>query len=87
MAAGVWHNPVMADRDKSPWFRAHLDDVGESYLAHARVACGLAARCLGTAVLLLLHALFPWWFVRSGSERIRAMAALIERRDRPGPGR
>jgi hypothetical protein len=77
----------MADRNTGPWFRAHLDDVGESYLAHARVALGLAGRCLGTAALPLVHALFPWWCVRSGSERIRAMAALVERRDRPDPGR
>lgn len=78
---------AMADRDPTPWFRAHLAEVGESYLQHARAAAGLAVQCLATALLLAVHAVFPWWFVRSGSERIRAMAAIVERRGRSAPDR
>lgn len=67
----------------SPWYRQHLDEVGESYWRHARVALGLAGHCLVTALLLTVHALLPFCYVRTGGERIQALGRLVEQRKSP----
>jgi hypothetical protein len=66
------------------WYARHLADVGETYIVHARFALGIAARCAWTAVLLGVHAVFPFLLVRNGSEslaRIQADVAARARRD------
>lgn len=75
------------------WYVRHLADVGETYIAHARFALGIAARCVWAAVLLCVHAIFPFLLERNGSAALQRIHADIAARgaartassDRDGP--
>jgi len=48
----------------------HLDEVGESYAKHLAKASGFAAVMLLGGVACLIHALLPFVFTRSASDRV-----------------
>jgi hypothetical protein len=92
----MWHKAAMPSPSPAPrrWYARHLADVGESYVAHARFALCIAARCVWTAVLLCVHAFFPFLLERSGSAALQRIHADIAARsaartasssDRDGP--
>jgi len=55
------------------YFNEHLDSVGESYFEHARHAASFAATMFLGSLACLGHAIFPFLFVRTGSDVIRRL--------------
>ena len=51
----------------------HLENVGESYVQHARHAAGFAAHMFVGCLACLAHAVFPFLFERTGSDIIRRL--------------
>ncbi len=60
----------------------HLVDVGETYTEHLVHAAAFAARMLVAGVACLIHAVFPFWFVDTGSETIRELHEAMSARRR-----
>jgi hypothetical protein len=54
-------------------FTEHPASVGETYLEHFWVALGFAGTMLRGGLACAVHAVFPFLFVRTGSETIRAL--------------
>lgn len=54
-------------------FRAHPASVGESYGQHANFAFGVGLRMMGAGFACLMHGLFPFLFVDTGSRCIREL--------------
>lgn len=51
-------------------FTEHPASVGESYWQHFRHASGFGGRMIVAGVACLLHAVFPFLFVKTGSKQI-----------------
>lgn len=51
-------------------FTEHPASVGETYRGHLLRAAWFSSRLAGAAVVCFLHALFPFLFVRTGSQII-----------------
>ncbi len=64
-------------------FIDHPESVGESYGQHAGFALGLGLRMLGAGVACMLHGLFPFLFVKTGSRCIRELNECLQGRE-PG---
>lgn len=64
-------------------FTAHPASVGESYFGHLLTAATFGLRMVVAGIACLLHGLFPFLFVTSGSDTVRElhaeMAARCER--------
>jgi hypothetical protein len=56
--------------DLNRLFTEHPASVGETYWEHLLRASWFAGRMLGGAVACLIHAIFPFLFVRTGSRAI-----------------
>ncbi len=54
-------------------FQDHPASVGESYGQHAGFAMGLGLRLMGAGLACVLHGLFPFLFVNTGSRCIREL--------------
>ncbi|MGH7069184.1 MAG: DUF6356 family protein [Acetobacteraceae bacterium] len=54
-------------------FTEHPASVGESYGQHFVVACSFGGAMLGAGLACLLHAVFPFLCVRTGSSTIRRL--------------
>ena len=54
-------------------FTEHPESVGETYLEHLCAASGFATRMMLGGVACFLHALFPFAFLRTGSECIQQL--------------
>lgn len=52
-------------------FTAHPASVGESYLQHLGVAVSFGLRMLAGGLACLVHGLFPFLFVTTGSSTVR----------------
>ena len=62
----------------------HLQEVGETYPQHLVKASGFAATMLAGGFACLVHALFPFLFVRTGSDCIRRLnEEMVHNRQRP----
>lgn len=51
-------------------FTEHPASVGESYWQHFRHASGFGGRMIVAGFACLLHAVFPFLFVKTGSKQI-----------------
>ena len=60
-------------------FTAHPHAVGETYLQHAAFACRYGAKMTLGGVAAILHGLFPFVFVTTGSRITRELHATLER--------
>ncbi len=49
----------------------HLDDVDETYFQHMRFALSFAGQMLIGAIACAIHAVAPFLFVSTGSQRIK----------------
>jgi len=58
----------------------HLDEVGETWFEHFLFAARIALILFITSFLILLHAIFPFWFKRTGSQVIQGLYDLLENR-------
>jgi hypothetical protein len=56
----------------------HLDDIGQTYVQHWIFAAqfGLVMILVGLAVII--HAFIPSLFTHTGSQAVKAMAAVLE---------
>ncbi len=61
----------------------HLQEVGETYPQHLKKAAGFGIAMLWGGLACLMHALFPFLFVRTGSDCVRRLhGEMIENRTR-----
>lgn len=58
----------------------HLDEVGESYFRHMGRAAWFAVVMLVGGVACLVHAVLPFLFVRTASDRVRRLHAVMVKR-------
>lgn len=64
-------------------FTSHPNSVGESYLEHMSMAFGFGARLVVSGIACLLHGIFPFLFVKTGSETVGELHdRMITNRDR-----
>lgn len=54
-------------------FRAHLDQVEESYLQHMKHALSFALNLGMASVVCLVHAFIPFLFEKQGSDLVRKL--------------
>ncbi len=54
-------------------FTSHPASVNESYVEHLGSACSFAFPMIGAGFACLLHGLFPFLFVTTGSSTIRGL--------------
>ena len=54
-------------------FTEHPASVGETYGEHFRSACQFSARMIAGGIACLVHAVFPFVFVSTGSSTIRML--------------
>ena len=67
----------------------HLTEVGETYTQHCMKAVGFGIAMVAGGLACLVHALFPFLFVTTGSSCIRRLhrrmedrrASMVDRRD------
>lgn len=59
----------------------HLDEVGETYWQHFKFAASIGLVMLIAGFLVVLHAIFPFAFKRTGSEVIKSLHDLLEDRN------
>lgn len=68
-------------------FVDHPESVGESYAEHFLVALGFAATMLGTGLALVVHAIVPGLFVKTGSAAITGLyGRMVEHRRKARAG-
>ena len=71
----------------------HPREVGETYTEHLVKAVGFGTAMLAAGLACLVHALFPFLFVTTGSRSIRRLhsqmenrrALMLDRRERSAP--
>jgi len=69
--------------DLKALFTEHPQSVGESYLEHMDSAFSFGGRMVAAGVACLLHGIFPFLFVKTGSATIRHLhEAMITHRSR-----
>jgi Family of unknown function (DUF6356) len=49
-------------------FTRHPTEVGESYVEHMGHASWFGVRMIGGGIACLIHAIFPFWCVKTGSQ-------------------
>lgn len=64
-------------------FTDHPASVGENYIEHLFAASYFSVQLLVAAMLCLVHALLPFLFEKSGSQRVTALyERMVSKRDR-----
>jgi hypothetical protein len=68
-------------------FTEHPASVGESYTEHLAHAACFGGRMVGAGIACLVHAVFPFLFVRTGSRAISELndSMIANRRASPPP--
>ncbi len=61
-------------------FLEHPNAVGETYAGHFWQATRIGARLIAVGAACFVHALFPGLFVHTASNKIRSLAARIDKR-------
>jgi hypothetical protein len=61
-------------------FTRHPKEVGESYGEHFRTASGFGVTMIAGGIACLLHAIFPFWFERTGSATIQQLHGRLNKR-------
>ena len=64
-------------------FTRHPREVGETYFEHMGVASRVGLRLAVGAVACFVHAVFPFLFVKTGSETIDSLHRQIHKRTDP----
>lgn len=54
-------------------FTDHPESVGETYFQHLRQASGFGLRMMLGGVACILHGIFPFLFVRTGSSQVSTL--------------
>ena len=61
-------------------FKDHPSKVGETYFEHFFKACNFGIKLLLIAVRVFVHAIFPWCFEHSASERVSKLHDILQNR-------
>ena len=61
-------------------FKHHLNAVGETYFQHFFKACSFGIKLILIAARVFVHAIFPWCFEHSVSEKIRSLNDILQNR-------
>lgn len=66
-------------------FTEHPATVGETYFEHMHSATSFAIRMLGGGLACLVHGLFPFLFVKTGSQQVQILheKMVLNRSKRP----
>ena len=62
------------------FFMAHLKQVNESYIKHAKCALGLSLELISLSMALVIHAIFPFLFEHTASDHIHNIASKLKSR-------
>ncbi|WP_269715592.1 DUF6356 family protein [Caulobacter sp. NIBR2454] len=62
-------------------FTRHPAQVGETYGGHMRTAFGFGFTMIGAGLACVLHGLFPFLFVRTGSQCVERLHARMSCRN------
>tara|TARA_R110002072_G_scaffold123048_18_gene258138 strand:+ start:2262 stop:2522 length:261 start_codon:yes stop_codon:yes gene_type:complete len=67
-------------------FTDHPQSVGESYIAHLGMAFSFGSRMFVVSLACLLHGIFPFLFVKTGSKLVASLhREMVTHRDRRDP--
>ena len=67
-------------------FTDHPESVGESYFEHMAMAFGFGAKMIVSGLACLMHGLFPFLFLKTGSNTVTALhTSMVSHRDRRTP--
>ena len=61
-------------------FTRHPGEVGETYFEHMGAATRVGLKMAGGAIACFVHAVFPFLFVKTGSETIDKLHRQIHKR-------
>ena len=61
-------------------FKEHPSAVGETYFQHFLNSCSFGIKLIFIAVLAFVHAIFPWCFEHSASDRICRLNDTLQSR-------
>tara|TARA_B100001250_G_C19488080_1_gene651775 strand:+ start:295 stop:519 length:225 start_codon:yes stop_codon:yes gene_type:complete len=64
----------------SNFFKAHLNAVGETYFQHLFKAFSFGIKLILIALRAFIHAIFPWFFEYSVSEKISELNDVLQNR-------
>ncbi|APE28086.1 DUF6356 family protein [Aurantiacibacter gangjinensis] len=68
-------------------FTAHPASVGESYGEHLVTASRFAFRLIAAGLACLVHAIFPFMFIKTGSRQIEGLhKSMVSHRSRTPTG-
>jgi tetrahydromethanopterin S-methyltransferase subunit B len=59
----------------SNWFNRHLVDANVGYLTHLKHALILGLMSILAGIIFLIHAVFPFLFLTTGSDLVRKIQA------------
>lgn len=69
-------------------FTEHPQTVGETYSQHFMHASSFGLRMVAGGIACLLHGIFPFLFVKTGSDQIRTLhGRMVVNRDKLTPGK
>lgn len=54
-------------------FQRHPREVGETYSEHLTQASSFGLTLMSAGAACLVHAIFPFWFERTASQRVQAL--------------
>lgn len=61
-------------------FLKHPHEAGETYFQHLRFTLGMAAHIALTAIIIVVHGILPFLFVKTASKRIAGMNRIMQAR-------
>ena len=67
-------------------FTKHPNSVGETYFEHFFRACSFGFKLMSITARVFIHAIFPWCFEHSASDRISKLHDILQsRKNSPNP--
>ena len=61
-------------------FKDHPNSVGETYFQHFVKSCSFGIKLILIAFRAFVHAIFPWCFEQSTSDRIKKLNDILQDR-------
>lgn len=55
-------------------FCKHLKEYDANYFEHLKIAFNFAFQLIGAAIILMIHAVFPFWFEYKGSDIVNKIS-------------
>jgi hypothetical protein len=61
-------------------FKEHPNSVGETYFKHFLKSCSFGIKLIFIAARAFIHAILPWCFEHSASEKIKELNDSLQKR-------